>query len=152
MTKKEESILGLAPLNQASNFGDNGHMLALESMRPANRDEQWILDEHHKQTFIMEGSKAKTVYAMKLISEIHKEGVTTFDEATSYILTIMDEQRTKEHQAYVDEFCTRGIQMMGRHLLATMEVGATNIGLEVHRSLYPPAPQEPPGILKRIFG
>ena len=147
MAKKQESVLGLAPLDRG-----NGQIVSISSARPSTRDEQWILDEHHKQTFVMEGIRAKTVHAMQLFADIHKEGVSTFDEATGYILDIKDAQRAKEHQAYVDEFCTREIQMLGRHLLATVEVGATNIGSEVYRSLYPPIPMEKTGLLKRLFG
>jgi hypothetical protein len=152
MAKKEESILGLTPLAQGPGFGDNGHMVAVASTRPANRDEQWVFDEHHKQVLIMEGFEVKAIQAMKLIAEIHKEGTATFNEASAFILVIKEEQRGKEHQAYVDEFCIRGLQMMGRHLLATMEVGATSIGVEVHRSLYLPSSPEPRGLLKRLFG
>jgi hypothetical protein len=153
MTKTEESLFALTPLAQAPSFGNYGQMVAMEQTRPSNREEQWVFDEYHKQTLIMEGLEIKTVQAMKLIGEIHKEGTATFDEAVAFILSIKDEQRGKEHQAYVDEFCIRGLQMMGRHLLATMEVGATNIGVEVHRSLYPSVPPEkPPSLLKRIFG
>jgi hypothetical protein len=100
----------------------------------------------------MQGVRAKAVHAMQLIADIHKEGVATFDEAMGYILTIKDGQRTKEHQAYIDEFSTRAIQLMGRHLLATAEVAATNIGVEVHRTLYPPQARETPSIWKRLFG
>ena len=148
MKKKQESVLGLAPIDQ----GENGQIVSLNSTRPSNQDEQWTLDEYNKQTFVMQGVRAKTVHAMQLIAAIHKEGASTFDEAAGYILTIKDNQRTKEHQAYMDEFCTREIQMLGRHLLASVEVGATNIGSEVHRSLYPPARAEERGLWKRIFG
>jgi len=148
MKKKQESVLGLAPVDQ----GENGQIVPLSSARPSNQDEQWTLDEYHKQTFVMQGVRAKTVHAMQLIADIHKEGVSTFDEATGYILTIKDNQRTKEHQAYVDEFCTREIQMLGRHMLASVEVGATNIGSEVYRSLYPPVREEERSLWKRIFG
>ena len=148
MTKKQESVLGLAPIDQ----WENTSIVSMGSVRPSNHDEQWILDEYHKQTFVMQGVRAKTEHAMQLIADIYKEGVSTFDEATGYILEVKDGQRTKEHQAYVDEFCTRELQMLGRHLLASVEVGATNIGVEVHRSLYPPVVREKPGFWKRVFG
>jgi hypothetical protein len=152
MAKKDESLFGFAPLAQTPSFGDNGHMVALGSVHASNRNEQWILDEHRKQTLVMEGVEVKAMHAMRLMAEIHKEGATTFDEAAGCILAIKDDQRGKEHQAYVDEFFTRGIQMMGRHLLATMEVAATNIGVEVHRSLYPSATLETSNIWRRLFG
>src|SRR5215211_3628493 len=104
MPKKQESMLGLAPLSHGSNFGDGGNVATVDSMQPSNREERWILDEYHKQSLVMEGTEAKAVRAMKLIAEIHKEGVTTFDEATGRMLTIKANQRTKEHQAYIDEF------------------------------------------------
>lgn len=152
MTKKQESVLGLTPIVQGQDFEEHTSALAITSARPSNRDERWILDEYKKQTFVMEGVRAKTEHALDLIADIHRAGVSTFDTATAYILEVKDGQRAKEHQAYVDEFCTRGIQMLGRHLLASVEVGATNIGVEVHRSLYPPEVREKPGFWKRVFG
>ena len=152
MAKKSESMLGLAPLSQGSTFGDEGHIVPVDAIQPSNREERWIIDEYQKQALIMQGVEAKEVLAMRLIARIHKQGVATFDDATGQILKIKAEQRTKEHQAYIDEFSTRAIQLMGRHFLATAEVAATNIGMEVHRSLYPPAPAGEPSIWKRIFG
>jgi hypothetical protein len=152
MAKKQESILGLVPLAQGPNFGDSGHIVTLGATRASNRDEQWVLDEYQKQALIMVGVEAKAVHAMKLIAEIHKEGVVTFEEAAGYIQAIQASQRGKEHQAYLDEFSKRAIQLMGRHLLATAEVAATNIGVEVHRTLYPPPLRETPSMWKRIFG
>jgi hypothetical protein len=151
MSKKQESMLGLAPLSHGLNFGDHGHIVAIDAVQPSNREEQWLVDEYRKQILIMAGVEAKAIHAMKLIAEIHKEGVATFDEATDRILSIKAEQRTKEHQAYIDEFSTREIQLMGRHMLATLEVAATNIGVEVHRTLYPPPPPAT-SWWQRIFG
>ena len=145
MKKKQESVLGLAPIDH----GESGQIVPMSSVHPSNRDEQWILAEYQKQTFVMQGIKAKSAHAMHLIADIHKEGASTFEEATGYILAVKDGQRTKEHQAYVDEFCTREIQMLGRHMLATMEVGATGIGSEVYRSIYPP--EEKKSLWMRLF-
>ena len=150
MAKKPESMLGLAPLSHESNYESHGYIVPVDSRRPANQEERWIVEEYQKQALIMEGVEAKAVRAMKLIAEIHKEGVSVFDDATANILSIKDEQRVKEQQAYIDEFSTRAIQLMGRHFLATAEVAATNIGVEVHRTLYPPSTT--PSVLKRLFG
>jgi hypothetical protein len=151
MSKKQESMLGLAPLGKGSSFGDSTPIVSLATKRPSNRDELWIQQEYQKQSFIMKGVAVKTVHAMKLIAELHKEGAVIFDETSGYIVTMQNKQRSKEHQAYVDEFSRRIIQLSGRHLLASVEVGATNIAVEVDRSLYPPVPP-PPSFLQRIFG
>ena len=152
MPKKPESVLGLTPISDTPNFEDRGYIIPMDSARPSNQDERWILDEYQKQALIIQGVEAKELLAIKLIAEIHKEGVASFDEAAGQILRIKENQRTKEHQAYIDEFSTRAIQLMGRHLLATAEVAATNIGVEVHRTLYPPLPGETPSLWKRLFG
>jgi len=152
MPKKPESILGLAPLSQESNVGNHRYITPVDSMQPSNQADRWIMDEYRKQALIMVGVEAKAVHAMKLIAGIHKEGVTTFEEASGHILNIKANQRAKEHQAYIDEFSTREIQLMGRHPLATVEVAATNIGVEVHRSLYPPLHPETQSVWKRLFG
>ena len=64
-------------------------------------------------------------------------------------MAVKNDAQGKDHQAYVDEFCLRGTEALGRHLLGTMEVGATGIAIEVNRSLYPPPPPEEPPELPR---
>src|SRR5690349_6010688 len=101
MPKKPESALGLAPLSHKSNFTDH-NIVAVRSKRPSNQEERWIVEEYQKQALIMVGIDAKAVQAMRLIAEIHKEGVSVFEEATGHILRVKDEPRGKEQQAYVD--------------------------------------------------
>jgi len=85
---------------------------------------------------VIEGVTEKAIFALNQIAKIHQHGVTTFDDSAAFITDLKNAQRTKEHQAYTDEFCEHIIQQYARHTFAVMEVGAANIGVEVHRPLY----------------
>lgn len=153
MAKKNESVLGLVPLSQPSNFGSHSGLVPHKSVRTMTQDDQRVLDELYKEALVMDGIRTKSLFAMDQIAEIEKHGIATFKETVGYILAIKDEACSKEQQAYIDEFCVRGIHALARHMLGVMEVGATNIGIEVHRSLYPiPEPTKPVSLLERLFG
>jgi hypothetical protein len=152
MAKKKESALGLAPLPQSQTFGANGSGGSYGNMNTATPDEQKIIAEYRKETMVIEGVKEKAIFAAIQIANIHQHGVTTFDDTVAFITELKNTQRSKEHQVYTDEFCERSIQMLARHLFGVMEVGATNIGVEVHRSLYPiQAPEKPKTLLQRLL-
>ena len=89
-------------------------------------------------TLVIEGYSAKAAYGMTQIAEIHRHGVTIFDDTARFIIDVKERQRSKDHKDYTDEFCTRSMQMFGRHILGVMEVGATNIASEVHKTMYTP--------------
>jgi len=151
MSKKKESPLELAPLDQAPSSGFSKDIAIFTDNLP--EDEQRILDECGKEVLVMDGNRAKTIFAIDQIAEIHKHSVVTFEDTTAFILAIKDEQLDGEQKVYMDEFCIRSVQVLGRHIFSIMEVGAANIGKEVHRSLYPPIEQQKPkGFLQKLFG
>ena len=153
MSKKEESLFGLAPVNQWSSGGRGGDLISFGTLQPATKDEQRITDEYRKTTMVMEGYGAKANYAMTQIAEIHKHSVIVFDETSGFFFSVQDGQRTKNHQSYVDEYCLRSVQMLGTHLFGVTEVGVMKIAEEVHRSLYPqPEPPKQRSLRELIFG
>ena len=99
--------------------------------------------------------RAKGVVAQTHIAHVHQYGVKTFDEAVSAIMELKSAQRSLEHQAYTDEFCTRSVQLLGRHLLGTVEVAGTKIA-ELAADLNTEPPWEPPppkpGFIQRLLG
>lgn len=148
MSRKDENVLGLAPLSPVPSLSTD--LVPFNPSRALTRDERRITEEWRKQTLVIEGTTAKTILGQTEIAELHKHGACVFDDSVSYIVGIKEEARGKEHQVYVDEFTTRQIQSLARHLLGAIEVGATNIGFEINRSLYPPP--EKRGFFERLFG
>ena len=70
MAKKEESLLGLAPISSPSGT----ELVPFGGDRALTRDEQRITDEWHKQTLAIEATAAKTILGQSEIAEIHKHG------------------------------------------------------------------------------
>ncbi|MBC8552172.1 MAG: hypothetical protein H8D23_21285 [Candidatus Brocadiales bacterium] len=156
MAKKNESVLGLPPVAQSQAFGSSRSVVSYGNLNASTPDERRIIAEYRKETMVIEGVKEKAIFALNQIAMIHQHGVTTFDDSAAFITDLKQIQRSKEHQAYTDEFCERSIQMHARHTFGVMEVAATNIGVEVHRSLYPvsepPVPEKPKTLLQRLLG
>jgi hypothetical protein len=153
MTKKEGSLLGLpAPDSFGSSFS-TGNIVPLRAGHQLSKDEQRVMAEWHKTQLVIEATAARAVFGISKVTEIHQHGSLTFEEATAAILAIKDKAHGKEHEAFMEEFTSRQIPLMARHLFGAIDVSVTNIGLELHRSLYPePEKPEPLSVWKRLFG
>lgn len=150
---KKEALLGRAPLEGVPNPPPNGSLQLFAPERALTKDEQRTIDEFRKQRLVIEATEIKTDFGMTKIGEMHEHATVEFDDNVGYILEIKASQRGKEHQAYMDEFVKHQIQHMARNLAAAVEVGATGIGMEIHRSLYLlPEPPEPRSLCKMLFG
>lgn len=153
MARKKESVLGLAPVTQNLS---NSSVVSYGNQNVTTDDERRIISEYRKQNLVIDGGREKSKFAISQIAEIYQHGVTTFDNSTEFITKLNNRPRSKDHQAYMDEFCDRSVQMLARHIFGVVEVGATNIGVEVHRSLYPvfepPVLEKPKSLLQRILG
>lgn len=153
MTKKEESVLGFAnPVNSGGiSFGQG--LIPHHSGQISTQDEQEINEEAAKQNLIMAWGEIQAQMAIGHMAEIEKHAAMAFDETTRFILDIKNDQRSQEHQAYVNEFSKLAIQSFAGHCRAVVAVSASNIASEVNRSLYPtPKLPEPRSLLERIFG
>ena len=153
MARKEESLFGLAQIPAKQESGANTQLMPFEPGRGLSRMEEKVVEQLHVQKLVIEAQTNKTVFGMSQIAFLHEHAATTFDHALDVVFTIKEQTRSKEHQAYVDEFTARQLSMFGREMLGAIDVGATNIAFEVHRSLFPePDTPEPPSWWKRTFG
>lgn len=146
MTTSQKSIFGLEPFVAPSNFGSD--LVPSTPSRALRRDATYVMEESQKQTLVMHATAMKTILAQNAVAGMHMHTAAVFDQTAGYILALKNQPRGQEHQAYVDEFATRQLQSLGRHMLGILEVGCTSIGYEVNRSLYPP----PPDFWERMFG
>jgi hypothetical protein len=149
--KKENNVLALPPLK--SDFGSTADtsLVPWSDRKPINRQEKKLVAVSHEQRLVAELVALKGKYAMTLIGQIHQHGSLTFDESTGFIMDIKEHPgRSEEHQAFIDQFSLRQIQLLAQQTLAVIDVSATGVGVEVHRSPYP-LPEEG-GFLVRLFG
>jgi len=154
MVKKHDSMFKIPPNEAISKPTPNENLIQYKPAHSMTREERRTVDELNKQILVEVGTGAKTVKAMRLATYIHKKGAINFDDAGRYIIGLKTSgEREEEHQAFIDEFCTREMQVLGRHLLGTMEIGVASIVEIVQMPLY--LEKEDPefrSLWERIFG
>lgn len=149
--KKTDNVLALPPLKSETG-GRTGTSLTLQNTRDAlDRREKRIIEESHTQDLVIDLRTQQARFAMTMIGMIHEHGSMTFSEATEMIMDVKDNSdRSQEHQAYIDQFSLRQIQLLAQETLAMIDVVATTIGEEVHRSPDDPA-RQPVGLLAQLL-
>lgn len=157
MTKKGDNVLALPPMKSGFSPGSGTGLDPHASNRPLRKREKQIIRLSQEQRSVMELTADNARFGMTMISRIHEHASLTFEETAAYIVDTRNQPgRDEEHQAYIDQFSLRQIQLCAQQMLAVIDVSATGIGMEIHRSLYPP-PEDPPseepkGFFARLFG
>lgn len=154
MTSKQGSLFGLAPIATKHESSASTQLAPYQPGRKLSRPEEKVVQELRVQRLVMEAQTVKTTFAMAQIGEIHEYANATFDYTLGEVFEVKERQpRSQEHQAYIDEFTTRQLSMFGRELLGAIDVGATNIAIEIHRALYPePDPPQRRSLWQMLFG
>jgi hypothetical protein len=149
--KKTDNVLALPPLR--SDFGSTADtsLVPWSAREPLNRREKRITEESHSQDLVIDLIAQQARFGMTMIGRIHEHGNKTFNGTTEFIMEVKnDSDRTEEHQAYIDQFSQRQIQLLAQQLFAVIDVSATGVGVEVHKSPYPPL-KKPTGLLARLL-
>ncbi len=151
MAKKDENILGLPPPLSNPGLGSSATLATWNSHRAITISELRLLDEASLQKLAMVMIEEKTLLGMSQMAGLEQHASTTFDETVGFLMEVRDRAgRGKEHQAYLDEFTQRMVQMAAKHMLGAVEVGATGIAKEIDRSPYP-APPPHRSLLERLI-
>ena len=115
----------------------------------------WVVGEYEKQATVVEAQKAKTVYAMRLVTEIHNAGYLTKRDALAYLVALDDTADFPGEIGQIWDAARREqLIMFIDHIHKLIRTGAKNIAIEVNRSLYPPPPPPPPkrrGFIARLL-
>ena len=148
---KKKTLLELSPMTTEADFGPSNNQLALSDGNMLAGDRRLIGNESQKQKTAIDAITKKTLYGMDRIAQIDLHAGTVFEETAHAITATKQAAQGQLHEPYVDEFSHRLLQMSARHMFAVVEIGASGVAQEVHRSPYPPV-SEPQGFLKRFFG
>ena len=148
MAKKDDgNVLALPPMKTEFGVTANTSLAPNTGRRPLNKRERQIIELSIEQRTVMEHTSANARLGMVLIGQIHEQASQTFEETTAFIIDTKNQPgRNAEHQAYIDQFSLSQIQLSAQEFLGIINVTATGIGMEVHRSLYP----EPEVIIKEV--
>jgi hypothetical protein len=145
--KKTDNVLALPPLR--SDFGSTADtsLVPWSAREPLNRREKRMIEEVHRQDLAIDLEAQQARFGISMMRRIHEHGAVSFSEATEFLMDIKeDSDRSQEHQAYIDQYILRQVQLLAQQTLAVIDITTTNIGVEVHRPPYPP-PQAPAGLL-----
>ena len=153
MTRKRNgNVLGLPSLAPGSGLVDSANLMPWSPHHARTKEQKRMLERGETQMLAIGITSAKICYGGDKIGEIHRHVNAQFDETVNCVMEIKDlPGRTPQHQAYVDQFCERSIQLLAQHSLGVLEVGAAGIGMIVHEDPYPP-PEPRTGFLQRVFG
>lgn len=151
--KTDDNLLALTPLAADVNVTGNTSLVHWGPRQAPSRDEKELIAVGGKQRLAITIIATKARLGASMITEIHQHGSLTFDGTTGFIMEVKDRPgRSQQHQAYINQFSERQIQLLAQQLLATIDIGAAGIGIEIHKSPYPPEPERRPGFLQRLFG
>lgn len=127
-------------------------LLPSGSSASLTRRQRGVLEEGRTQRLVIDATRGKAQHAHEALRTIHEHAEATFAEATGAILAIKNQPgRTREHQAIVEDFTGRNVQLLSNHLHGVIAVSARNVAEIVDLSLYPP-PEPPPGLFKKLLG
>lgn len=146
--RKTESVLGLAPLEMASPFHTG--LVPYAQERTLTREEQRVTNEFDRQKLVIEAQREKTKLGIGAIGEIRDHASMVFQDTGISIFVRQQEVLGSEIESYVTEFNRLNMQGLAHDLLAATNVGSTNIGTVIYKSL--DLPPEPPSLWKRLFG
>ena len=151
--KKQESVLGLAPLSQTGNGSLLGLSPSYGSEVALTKTEQRMALESRKQAQVIRAQAAKTALAMEKINEMHQHAADEFHATAQHLSAVRQQAAGTDYQAQVDEFTKRDAQLAAQHTFGALEVGARKVAEEVHRSLYlADVPEEKRGLIRRLIG
>jgi hypothetical protein len=146
MAKKNEDVVALVPAPDLSTA-----LAPLSTRHGLTAAEKGIIDESYKQRLAIEAIRVKEDFGTNKIAEIHFHVNSKFDETAGGMIEAKNRPgRSKEHQEYVDQFTRHQMNMLAQHLSGVLEVSASNIGMILHQSAYPPEPERQ-GLLSRLL-
>ena len=151
MAKKSKSLLELSPISVDAGLASSNNQNALDEINIFSSNSRLIGNEAQKQKSAIDALTKKALYGMDRIAEIDRQAGDVFEETARRIMTTKREVQGQDHQKHIEEFSHRLVQMSARHMLGVVEIGATGIALEVHRSPYPPEPERQ-SLIKRLLG
>jgi len=152
MAKPNGNVLALPPTQSSFPRATPTDLASQPVNRQPRKRERQIINLSQEQCTVMELTAGGAQLGMTLIGKVHEHASQTFEETTAFIVDTRSRPgRDEEHQAYIDQFSLSQVQLCAQQMLAVIDVGATGIGREIHRSLYPPPDEQADGFWARLF-
>jgi len=136
--------------------------MAFNSQALSVADVDLLVAEYEKETAVIAGQAAKTVFAMQQLAELHRHGMLTTRDTIDYMMELdASTMLTDEGQQLFEKARRQQMLMFVDHLHKVLHLGDRNIAAEVDRSLYlkpavpalpPPAPRRRGIIYRLLFG
>ncbi len=152
MSNKNRSHLGLPEVPTEFGFDSESSIVSVSDGYLSGAQRRRILAEAVRQKLAVDAVAAKSHYGLIKISEIDQNVVDKFFEIAHHNMNIKQRPQGMDCQPYMDEFIHYMNQVAAQHMSGVSKVSAKIIANEIARSPYPPADEEPKGLLKRIFG
>ena len=117
-------------------------LVPYESNRPVTKEEKHFQRELASHERAERGYEEKAAYGIALLKELRVATARLFVEEIHEYGELKGQLQGEAYQVMGEEFLKVNAQGSAQHKLAINEVAGSNIGAEVHRSLYV-EPQEP---------
>lgn len=151
--KKIDNPLALSPLASSSGSIADSSLAPWHMRRGPTDDQKRLIETDKTQRLVINLTAAKACLGANMIGTIHRHGAETFANTTECIMEIRQQQgRSRQHQAYIDQFSERQTQLLAQHMLAAIQTSAIEIGAEMHNDPSQPKPARRAGLLERLFG
>jgi len=144
------NILGLPPINNSFNFGEDPNGLNLENQALSKNEIRETNQDAIRRRVALDIIASNNEQAIQRVARMDKSAFVVFFNNTQFIVEMNAEAQGTPYQKYCDAFCDRLIKVSAHHTFGLLEASAARIAYEVNR---PPIPDESPkGILGFIFG
>ena len=119
-------------------MGSTITLVPFSSGRELSREGKRIAAELQRQALIIMGQSIKTNLGVSAIASMHLHANGTFLRTTQEIITARNAARvgrSKDHQAYIDLFTQRQMEMFGSSVLTAVDLGTGNVLAAIQQTL-----------------
>jgi len=125
-------------------------LVPYEAEKPVTKEGKHFQRELASHERAERGYEEKAAYGVALLKELNVSTASVFVEELHDYGALKGKLQGEAYQAMGEEFLRVVAQRSAQHKLALIEVAASNIGAEVHRSLY--VEPEEPSFWERLTG
>ena len=146
---RNNSILGLPPINASFGFGLNGTELSSESTALTRSEIRETNQEAVRRRVAIDVLGTNNEQAARRVILMEQNTFVSLFQSTQFIIEMNMEAQGTLYQKYCDAIADRMIKTIAHHTFALLEAGAARIAYEVNR---PPQLEMQKSFLDKLFG